>query len=384
MAGEKESQGCLGFVVVLLAVVLVMLILMCRQKVNLSNMLAPSTTEGTEQTDTPTQNKTPEETKPKETKPKETEPKETKPKETKPKETEPKETKPTEPDKPKSQSAATKDEATKSGTAMRVVADTAALKEPKAGAETLAAFDLGAKVEVVGEKKQYSILRVDGVNCYVPTEHLREQGEYLIVIDAGHQAKANYEKEPIGPGAKDQKAKVSSGTQGTTTGLEEYKLNLSVARKLEKLLKKRGYQVRMTRTEHDVNISNSERAKMANELHADAFIRIHANGDDDSNRQGIMTVCQTGDNPYNGELHTESKALSKAVLEEMVKATGAKKQYVWETDTMSGINWSQVPVTIVEMGYMTNPEEDRLMATDDYQQKLAEGIADGIDRYLKG
>lgn len=211
---------------------------------------------------------------------------------------------------------------------------------------------------------------------------VERDGRKLIVIDAGHQAKGDSEKEPVGPGSSTMKAKVSSGTAGVATGLPEYKLNLQVALKLQKVLETRGYQVVMTRTTNDVNISNAERAQVANDLQADAFIRIHANGSSNSDAQGTLTICQTEKNPYNKDLYEKSYLLSESVLNALTAETGSKRLYIWETDSMSGINWCQVPVTIVEMGFMSNAEEDRKMATDAYQDKLAAGIANGIDRYF--
>ena len=204
----------------------------------------------------------------------------------------------------------------------------------------------------------------------------------VVAIDAGHQRKGNYDKEPNGPGSDIMKAKVSSGTAGVSTGIPEYELNLAVSLYLKEELVARGYEVIMIRENHDVDISNVERAQVANEAGADAFIRVHADSSDNASAKGVMTICQTPENPYNAEWYEESKLLSELVLEEVVEITGAKKRYVWETDTMTGINWTTVPTTILEMGFMSNPEEDELLATEEYRKKIATGVANAIDRYL--
>lgn len=205
----------------------------------------------------------------------------------------------------------------------------------------------------------------------------------VVVIDPGHQLTADLTQEPIGPGAAETKYKVSGGTASCNTGSPESELTLAVSKLLEAELIQRGYTVLMTRTEQDVNISNSERAAVANDANADAFVRIHANGSENSGANGALTICQTAANPYNSDLYAKSRALSDAVLDELTANAGCRKEYVWETDTMSGINWCRVPVTIVEIGYMTNAAEDALLATDDYRSLIAVGIANGIDRYFR-
>lgn len=203
-----------------------------------------------------------------------------------------------------------------------------------------------------------------------------------IVLDPGHSGVVAQGSEPLGPGSSEYKAADSGGTSGIASGIPEYELNLTVALQLKTELENRGYTVLMTRESNDVPMSCIQRAEVANNAAAAAYVRIHANGSENQNAQGAMTICTTPQSPYVPELYSSSRALSDGILTSLCQATGCISEGVWETDTMSGNNWSQVPVTIVEMGYMTNPEEDMRMQTPEYQAQIVQGIANGIDVFL--
>jgi N-acetylmuramoyl-L-alanine amidase len=206
---------------------------------------------------------------------------------------------------------------------------------------------------------------------------------YTVCIDAGHQQRGIPDLEPNGPGSTVMKAKLTSGTTGVATRIEEYKLNLEVSLMLEQELLKRGYKVVMIRRNNDCPLSNAERAEVANNSGADIFVRIHANGSDDPNVTGMLCCAPTKNNPYlTAENIAESIRLSKVMVEKFCGATGAKNRGLYSVDTMTGINWCRVPVTIVEMGYMSSPEEDRKMATQEYREKMVQGMANGIDAYF--
>lgn len=228
---------------------------------------------------------------------------------------------------------------------------------------------------------QVELVEIEPHVSYAPAETAAPT--FCVVIDPGHQSAGNPAQEPIGPGASETKAKVTGGTYGANTKLYEYELNLLVSLRLRDELERRGYQVVMTRETHDVDLSNIERTAIANEAQADAYVRIHANGSDDPSAHGVLMLNMTADSPYNAALYPQSRALSDAILEAVIETTGAKNCGVMETNTMSGINWSQVPVTILEMGYMTNPDEEQLLATAEYQEKIAQGVADGLDAYFR-
>lgn len=205
----------------------------------------------------------------------------------------------------------------------------------------------------------------------------------VVVINAGHQAKGNSEKEAIGPGSSITKAKVSSGATGVASKVKESQVNLDVALKLRDELQSRGYTVYMIRTTQNVNISNMERAIKANGYEPAAVISIHCDGNDDSTVTGAHTITIKKDNPYCSPLYEASASLAKNVINEYCKETGIKSRGVSYRNDLTGLNWSTVPAIYIELGFLSNESEDLLLTDASFQDKCAIGIANGIDKYLK-
>ncbi len=194
-----------------------------------------------------------------------------------------------------------------------------------------------------------------------------------IGIDPGHQLRGNSSKEPVSPGSKEKKAKVASGTSGRFTGTPEHVVNLEISLGLRDALTALGAEVKMTREIADIDISNVERAKMMNEWGADLVLRLHCNGVSNAKANGIGLYVKKS-----GEGAEKSLADAKIIIKHMVASTGANEDGVFRRDIYSGLNWSEVPSILVEMGYMTNEREDKLLNDPEYQMKLIDGMVKGV------
>lgn len=207
-------------------------------------------------------------------------------------------------------------------------------------------------------------------------------GKIKIAIDAGHQRRSNGKLERIGPGSSRKKAKVAGGAVGVASRVPEYQLNLKVAKKLRKVLLQRGYEVYMVRSSNNVNISNKERAIRANKSGADICIRLHADASGSSRVKGASVLYPSKSNPYVKKLSPASKKLSGYIAKAYAKKTGIRNRGIIKRDDLTGTNWSKIPVALVEMGFLSNPSEDRKMQKSSMQTKMATGIANGVDRYF--
>lgn len=205
---------------------------------------------------------------------------------------------------------------------------------------------------------------------------------WVVVIDPGHQARSDSRPEPIGPGSKTTKPRVTGGTTGVSTGVPEYEVVLQVSNNLRQVLESEGVKVIMTRSTNDVSLSNAERAAIANKAKADLFVRVHADGSPDSSRSGI-SVLYPAKSKWTAAFAADSKVAAGMVLRNVIALTSAVDLGLSPRSDLAGFNHSEVPCLLVETGFMSNRVEDRLLVSPHYQDRLARGIADGVIEYLK-
>jgi N-acetylmuramoyl-L-alanine amidase len=209
------------------------------------------------------------------------------------------------------------------------------------------------------------------------------QSRGLIFLDPGHQRRGNSQQEPVSPGSRETKARVTGGTTGVVTGKPEYVLNLEIALLVKQALIQKGFEVQMTREDHDVDISNVERAEMANTANAQLAVRIHADGNVSRKAKGFSVLYPDAGVKATQDIQPASRQAAESILEALKAGTDTASRGMVARSDLSGFNWSKVPVVLIELGFMTNPTEDEWMSDPDYQQQMATAIAEGIDTYMR-
>ena len=205
----------------------------------------------------------------------------------------------------------------------------------------------------------------------------------VVVIDPGHDLRANLQTEPIGPGSATRKIKDGGGTRGVVSGTTEAELNLAVSLRLRALLQRAGIMVKMTRTTTTgTSVGNVARAGLANRERAALFLRIHADGASSSSARGTHTLYPARRAGWTDDIYASSRRAAGIVQAELVPVLGFPDRGLQERSDFTGFNWADVPAILVELGFMTNPTEDRLLATDAVRQRAAIGLCRGTLRFL--
>lgn len=208
------------------------------------------------------------------------------------------------------------------------------------------------------------------------------ENDYVVCIDPGHQKTPDLSLEPIAPGSSKKKEKCRGGTKGVNTGIPEYQINLEIALKLRERLEEEGVKVVMTRETNEVNISNRERAEIANQAQADLFVRLHFNGNKSPDRRGFLILVPSK-SAVSSSIYSESKKAAVYIKNSYREATNLRYEGIFERSDITGFNWSKVPVVLVELAYLTSPKDESLVTSVDFQKRMVEGLAEGILEFLR-
>jgi len=205
----------------------------------------------------------------------------------------------------------------------------------------------------------------------------------VVVVDPGHDRLANLRTEPIGPGSATRKILDGGGTHGVVTGIREADLTLAVSLRLRDLLRQAGVRVVMTRTRTaGESMGNVARARIANGARAGLFLRVHADGAGSSDARGTHTLTPALRRGWTDDVYADSRRAARLLQAELVRALRFPDRGIQERSDYTGFNWADVPVILVELGFMTNPSEDRALARPAVRERAAVGLCRGTLRFL--
>ena len=201
----------------------------------------------------------------------------------------------------------------------------------------------------------------------------------IICVDPGHGITPELgkgQKSLVSPLSSETKPRFVTGTAGAN--MTEEKLVLIVGLKLRDALEALGAEVLMTREVSEITIDNIERCKLASEGGADVSVKIHADGANDKSVHGVSVLIPSGKLLGTPSIVEESARLGQLMVDAVAKETGAKNRGTIKRTDLTGFNFSETPVVLIEIGYMTNPEEDTRLETEEYQDEIVNGMVDSL------
>ena len=202
----------------------------------------------------------------------------------------------------------------------------------------------------------------------------------LVCLDPGHGtlARVGAQREPIGPGSPTLKNKDPGGAPG------EAGVVLDIALRTRALLAARGIRVAMTRTRSDYAGGNIERARFCNARDASLMLRIHADGSTNRSVRGVHTLYPALRGGWTDDVHAPSRRAAGLVQQAVVRSTGAPDLGLQRRSDLTGFNWADIPVVLVETGFLSNPAEARRLQTAAYRARIARGLAAGARAFVAG
>jgi len=196
----------------------------------------------------------------------------------------------------------------------------------------------------------------------------------LICLDPGHGTvpAIGAQTEPIGPRSTVMKIKDGGGAPG------EADVALRIALRTRTLLLARGYRVAMTRTKPGYTGGNIARARFCNARHAALMVRIHADGSTDPSIHGASTLFPALHRGWTDDIYAASLRAARLMQRALARATGATDLGIIQRSDLTGFNWANVPVVLVETGFMSNPAERARLESAAYEERVARGLVAGI------